>query len=90
MSGLIGQCAKCGGNLTSGHRCSPALATSELAAPSGSAYVETWIISPAMKLRYEKYIEPKLTPRQRKLVKQLASEIQKRLGITAPNDQAHA
>jgi hypothetical protein len=43
-----------------------------------------------MKLRYEKYIEPKLTPRQRKLVKQLASEIQKRLGITAPNDQAHA
>jgi len=36
MSDRIGEGAQCGGNLTNGHRCSPALATSELAAPTGS------------------------------------------------------
>ena len=54
------------------------------------AWTETWVIDPAMKLRYEKYIKPKLTLRQQRLVKKLSVEIQKRINIIAPTTSATA
>jgi len=45
---------------------------------------DTYVISPAMKLSYDKYIAPKLSETEKRLVQELAKMIAKDLGIKPP------
>lgn len=47
-------------------------------------------ISPAMRLSYERWIDPKLSKRQKRLIRELALDIGKRLGVRVPNATPHA
>jgi len=43
------------------------------------------IISPSMRLSYEKWVKPRLSKKQKVLIKELASSVASNLGISDPN-----
>ena len=46
-------------------------------------------ISPAMRLSYKRWIEPKLSKRQKRLFRELAADIGKRINVRLPNAHPH-